>query len=112
MTSESLEFRLDRLANEGQEARMGRSAMGVVIAGLVEAELAVYRHTHFGGVIVLLAIVLPPADRAQRQGAGRLQRLTSAARAAKSIFHSIPRIDGRKVGLAGLQKKEPLTISF
>ena len=92
----------------GQKAGMGRAAMSVVIAGFVEAELAVHRHTHFAGVIVLLAVVLPPADRAQRQRAGRLQRLISAARAAKSIFHNIPRMDGRKRGQAGLHEKQGL----
>ena len=75
---------------------MGCAAMSVVLAGFVEAQLAVHRQAHFGGVNVLLAVVLPPADRAQRQGAGRLQRLVSAARAAKTSFYGFHRMNGRE----------------
>jgi hypothetical protein len=91
---------------------MGRAAMNVVFTGFVEAELAVHRQAHIGGVIVLLAVVLPPADRAERQGAGFFQRLISAARAAKSIFHGISRMNGRITGMAGLHQKQLSVFSY
>ena len=43
---------------------MGRAALGVVDSRLFEAELTVDSEAHFGGVIVFLAVVFPPADRA------------------------------------------------
>jgi hypothetical protein len=89
---------------------MCRAAMRVVVAGFVEAELAVHGQAHFGGVFVLLAVVFPPADRAQRQGAGRLQRLVSAAWAAKTSFYGFHRMKGRKPGPAGLQEKQGIGI--
>ncbi len=69
---------------------MGRAAMRIVLAGFVQAEGAVHGEADYVGVAVLLAVVLPPADRAQRQGAGRLQRFVSTARTAKLNVHSFP----------------------
>jgi hypothetical protein len=66
--------------------------------------LAVHGQAHFCGVPVLLAIVFPPADRAQPQRAGRIQRLISTAWAAKTRRQGIPRVDGRETGLAGLRE--------
>ena len=91
---------------------MCRAALRKVLAGLVETQLPVHSQAHFGGVIVLLAIVLPPADWAQRQGAGLLQRLVAAAWAAKTIFHGVPRMNGRKPGVAGLHEEQLLAISL
>jgi len=93
----------DGLANEGQEAGMGCAALGKVEAGFVEAELAVDGQAHLGGVVILLAIVLPPADRAQAQGAGNFQGPVSAARAAKARLHPLHAhphtlMDGRGAG--------------
>jgi hypothetical protein len=67
------------LTNVREEARMGCPALGKVLAGFLEAELAVDGETDIGGVIVFLAVVLPPADRAQLQGAGCFQGSVSAA---------------------------------
>ena len=71
---------------------MGSAAMGVVLAGLAQAELAVDGQADFGGIVVLLAVVFPPTDRAQTQRAGSIQRLISAAGTAKAgldqCFHS------------------------
>jgi len=59
---------------------MGCAALGKVLAGFIEAELAVHGETDFGGVIVFLAVVFPPAHRAQLQGAGCFQCFVSTAR--------------------------------
>ncbi len=59
---------------------MSCAALSKVLAGFLEAELAIDGETDFGGVIVFLAVVFPPADRAQLQGAGRFQGLVSTAR--------------------------------
>ena len=83
------------LTNVREEAGMGRAALSVVLAGFIQAEAAVHSQADFAGGVVLLAIVLPPADRAQRQRAGGLQRLTSAAWTAKTRFHHLPRMNGR-----------------
>ena len=74
------------LANVREKPGMGGAALSVVGAGFVQAEGAVDGEADIGGVFVLLAIVLPPADGAQRQRARRLQRLISATRAAKTGF--------------------------
>jgi len=57
-----------RLANVGQKTWMGGAALGVVGAGLFEAELAIDGEAHIGGIVVFLTVVLPPADRAKHEG--------------------------------------------
>src|SRR5208337_4614541 len=69
---------------------MGRAALGVVDAGLVQAQGSVDGEANIGGILVVLAIVLPPADRTQGQSPWRLQRLESAARATKKSVHYSP----------------------
>jgi hypothetical protein len=49
--------------NIREEAGMGRAALRIVHSGLAEAQFAVYGVSDFGGVSVLLSIVLPPAHR-------------------------------------------------
>ena len=71
---------------------MGRAAMRVVLAGFIQAEVAVHGQANLGGVVVLLAIVLPPANRAQPQRAGSLQRPVTAAWTAKTSPQSIPQV--------------------
>jgi len=96
------------LANVGQKTGMRRSATGIVPACLVQAEVAVHRQPDFGGVGVLLPVILPPADRTQRQRAGRLQRPAPAARAAIPSLHSSP-LDGRpfcRASLPGCGKQQ------
>ena len=78
------------LTDVREEPGVGSAAMGVVLPGFVQAEGAVHGQADIGGVLVLLAIVLPPADRAQPQCAGRLQRLVPAARAAKTNLYQSP----------------------
>jgi hypothetical protein len=72
---------------------MGRAALGKVGAGLGQAEGSIHRQPDFRGVAVLLAIVLPPADGAQGQRLGRIQRLISAAWATKTGHQRFPQDD-------------------
>ena len=60
---------------------MGCAALGVVGSRFFEAQLAVDGEAHFGGVIVFLAVVFPPANRAKLECRGRFEGLRSAARA-------------------------------
>jgi hypothetical protein len=75
------------LTNVRKKPGMSSAAMGIVHTGFVQAEGAVDGQADFAGVFVLLAVVLPPADRAQTQSTSRLQRLIAATRAAKANFH-------------------------
>src|ERR1035437_9460857 len=61
-----------------QKPGMGRAALDEVGAGLGQAEGSVHCQADIGGVAVLLAVILPPADGAQGQRLGRLQRLVAA----------------------------------
>ena len=74
-------------ANVREKPRMGRAALGKVRTGLIQAQLSIHREANFRGVLVFLAVVFPPAHRAQRQRTGRLQRLVSAAWTTKLILH-------------------------
>jgi hypothetical protein len=67
---------------------MGRPAVGKMLTGLVQAEQAVDREADFSGVFVLLAVVFPPANRAQRERACRFQRLVSATGTTKTSLQS------------------------
>jgi hypothetical protein len=53
----------------------------IVVASLVEAQLAIDRQPDLRRIAVFLAVVFPPAYRAQSQRAWRLESLESAARA-------------------------------
>ena len=88
------------LTNVRQEAGMGCAALGVVGAGLIEAQLAVDGEAHFRGIVVFLAVVLPPANRAKLQGVGRIECLVSAARATIAHFdrRTHTRMDGKSGG--------------
>ena len=58
--------------------------MGVVSTSLAEAEGSIDGQADVRGVFLLLAVVLPPANRAQSKRSRRFQRLISAAWAAKA----------------------------
>lgn len=75
-----------RLTNVRQKSGMGCTALHEVLAGLVEAELAIDGQPDVLGVVVLLAIVFPPADRAEIQGSGGIECLISTARASITNF--------------------------
>jgi hypothetical protein len=53
-----------RFPNIGKIARMGRAAVGKMLTGLVQTEQAVDRKADLGGILVLLAVVFPPANGA------------------------------------------------
>jgi hypothetical protein len=74
------------LANIGQKAGMRSAAMGVVGSRFFEAELAVDGEANFRGVIVFLAVVFPPADRAKLERFRRFQSFISTAGATKAHF--------------------------
>ena len=46
------------LAHVAEKAGMSGAALGVVVTGLFEAELAIYGEADFGGVVVFMAVVL------------------------------------------------------
>jgi hypothetical protein len=73
-------------ANIGQKTRMGSAALGVVDSCLFEAELAVDGEANFRGVIVFLAVILPPADRAKHECFGSFEGFVSTAGATKAHF--------------------------
>jgi hypothetical protein len=80
------------LAHIREKARVGRAALKKVLAGFVQAELAVYRHARLAGILILLAVVLPPADWTKRQGGGRFQCSVTTARTAIVNVQDIPRV--------------------
>jgi len=57
--------------------------VGIVLAGLAETEIAVDCVAHIAGVGVFLAVVFPPANRAERHRGGRLKCPEAAAWAAE-----------------------------
>jgi hypothetical protein len=75
------------LTNVREITGVGRSAAGKVLPGFVQAELAVDGEADFRGVLILLAVVFPPANRAQRQRTRCFQGLVSAAWATKTTLH-------------------------
>jgi len=65
-----------------------RGAAGMVVSPrLAEAQGSVDRLPHFGGIVVFLAVVLPPAHRAQLEAFRRLQGSVATAGAAETIVH-------------------------
>lgn len=81
---------------------MSGAARGVVAASLGKAQVAIHGEADHGGVAVVLAVVLPPADGTKRQSAGSLKRFATATRTAIARICSfsqdgvLPRIDGRE----------------
>jgi hypothetical protein len=78
-----------RLTNVKEITGVGRPVPGKVISGFVQAELAVDGEADFRGVLILLAVVFPPANRAQRQRTRCFQGLVSAAWATKTSLHGL-----------------------
>jgi hypothetical protein len=71
------------LTNVTEELWVGGAAMGEVLTGFAQAQLAVDCEADFEGVRVFLAVVLPPANRAQPQCVRGFQGLVSAAGATE-----------------------------
>jgi len=65
---------------------MGGSAKLVVMSGLGQAEFAIHGGSHFGGVIRVLAVVLPPANRAELERIRQRKCSCAAAGATKRSF--------------------------
>jgi hypothetical protein len=66
----------------------------VVAARLGKAQLAVDREANLGSVCVFLAVVFPPADGAQAQRVGRLQRFMAATGTSETCYDTLhKRID-------------------
>jgi len=65
---------------------MGCAAGGIVAAGLKQAQLPVDRKANIFSIFIVLAVVLPPANRAKAKRAGKLERLRSAAWTTKAIL--------------------------
>ena len=58
---------------------MRRPALGVKLACFLQAELTVDRQPDLAGVIVFLAVILPPADGAKPERAWRFEGFISTA---------------------------------
>ena len=56
-----------RFAHVWEEPWVRGSAPEIVLARVVQAQRSVYRVTHIARVSVLLAVVFPPANRAQSE---------------------------------------------
>jgi len=89
-----------RLAHVGKETRIGGAARGKGVAGLAQTELAVHREPDHIGIVVVLPVILPPANRAKAKRAGGLERLVSTARAAKTV------LCGHHIGLTMTRKQQ------
>jgi hypothetical protein len=63
---------------------MGRAALCVVCARLIQAQLAIDGQAHVGRITIFLAVVLPPAHRAKLHCLWSIEGFVSAARAAKA----------------------------
>ena len=84
------------LTNVTAEAGMGGAALRIMFSRLDQAELAVDGQAHVAGVGVLLAVVFPPANRAQSHRLWGFKSLESAAWAAKSSCDGIHSwVDGK-----------------
>lgn len=77
-----------RLAHVRDETRVGRAALSVMHARLHEAQRAVDGEMNVAGVFVFLAVIFPPAHRAQQECARRFKSAESATRAAVIGVHS------------------------
>jgi hypothetical protein len=60
-----------------------------IVAGFSEAELAIDRSPHNVGITVILAIILPPADRTQAVGIRKIESFITTAEAAhaRKLLH-------------------------
>lgn len=67
---------------------MGGAAFPKVSARLIEAERPIHGQPHLRRVCIFLAVVFPPANRAQLQAFRSSQRPESAAGAAIEGFHA------------------------
>ncbi len=113
-----LRFRDIGFTNVTQKAGMSRAATCVMLACLLQAQVAIDREPDILGVVVFLAVVFPPANRAECKGTRRIEGFETTARAAKTSpcdalqsSHLHPLEDGRELGDAGLHEKADSIIS-
>jgi len=71
-------------ADMGNEAEIGGADVSVILPGLPQAQSPIDRKPDVPGILVFLAVVLPPAHRAQSHCARSVQCPASAARAPKT----------------------------
>jgi len=91
---------------------MGCAAIREMRTSFIQAESSVDGEADFRRVLVFLAIVLPPADRTQRQcGCGR-QRLISTAWTSKTKRQDFPHVFGRERGIWGLHRVQLPALGF
>jgi len=60
--------------------------VSVILPGLLQAQCPIDGKSDVRGVLVFLAVVLPPAHRAQSHGARNVQCSASTARTPKTSF--------------------------
>jgi len=71
-------------ADMGNEAEIGGADVSVILPGLPQAQSPIDRKPDVPGILVFLAVVLPPAHRAQSHCARSVQCSASAAGAPKT----------------------------
>jgi hypothetical protein len=83
------------LSNVRKKAGIGGAAQRKILTGLVQTQLAIHGKADFFSVFVFLAVIFPPANGAQRQGACRFQRLESATWTSKTSLQGyLSKMDG------------------
>jgi hypothetical protein len=83
----SLQLHRRRLAHIRQKARVRRAAFSEMHPRLAQTQLSVHREPDLGGILILLPVVFPPANRAQIQHRRRRQRPISATWTAILVPH-------------------------
>src|SRR5580692_11133055 len=78
-----------RRPHVAHKSGMRRSAKLKILPRLAQAQLAIHRDANFSGVVGILAVIFPPADRAKLHRIRQRQRPRTAAGAAKwEIAHA------------------------
>ncbi len=71
-----------RRAHMGDELLVRRTAATIIFARYGKAEAAIDGTAHNIGIFIVLAVILPPADRAERKSVWRIQGKGTTAQAA------------------------------
>jgi len=89
----ALLFLRQGLAYVADKSWMRRPAQPVILARLAQAQLAIHGHPRFSGVFGVLAIIFPPANRAELHRIRQRKRASATAGAAKSNIGHISKTD-------------------
>lgn len=81
-------FRCQSLSNVRQESGVSRPALAIMQTGVLQTQFAIDGQPRFPGIPVFLAVILPPAHRAELHAFWRAQCPASAAQAAKQLLHT------------------------